>query len=222
PGYDERRFFRVSPACRERIRRRLGWEGKVVLAVGRLARNKGYDLLIDAFAAIARRQPDVQLCLAAGGACATAQEAGLRENLRQRAARAGVLDRVRFASFIPDAQLADHYRAADAFVLCSRYEPFGMAAVEAMACGTPTVVTEHGGLHRMLAFGRDALFADPFDSHDLAVTLAKLLRYEPLQRTLARFGSATARRFFTWTGVAAACAGLLTEKPAEEEAACLA
>jgi mannosylfructose-phosphate synthase len=97
-----------------------------------------------------------------------------------------------------------------------------MAAVEAMACGAPTVVTEHGGLHRMLAFGRDALFADPFDRHDLAVTLAKLLRYEALQRTLARFGAATVRRLFTWSSVASACAALVAAEPEEAESACVA
>ena len=45
-----------------------------------------------------------------------------------------------------DSDIADVYRAADVFVLPSRYEPFGMTAVQAMACGTPTVVTTHGGL----------------------------------------------------------------------------
>ena len=92
--------------------------------------------------------------------------------LKALAAKLGLADRVRFAGFIADADLADYYRAADLFVLSSRYEPFGMIAIEAMACGTPTVVTIHGGLFRAVTFGRHALYADTFDKEDLGITCA--------------------------------------------------
>lgn len=202
PGYDDHRFFPVSEASRGAIRRRLRFKGKVILAVGRLARNKGYDLLIDAFRVVAKRDPEAVLHLAVGGSATNANEKKILSELKTRAARTGYADRIRFGSFIEDKDLADYYRAADVFVLCSRYEPFGMTAIEAMASGTPTVVTVHGGLYRALSFGRHALFADPFDREDLGITITKIFRHPRLRDRLARMGAHKARSLFTWTGIA--------------------
>lgn len=202
PGYDDHRFFPVSEATRTTIRQRLGFKGKVILALGRLARNKGYDLLIDGFALVARREPKAVLHLAIGGAEMNANERKLLDELHERARKTGYADRIHFGAFIADQDLADYYRAADLFVLSSRYEPFGMTAIEAMACGTPTVVTVHGGLYRALAFGRHALFADPLDAEDLGITMAKVFRHPCLRARLSRMGAHKARSLFTWTGTA--------------------
>ena len=202
PGYDDNKFYPVSDASREAIRQRLGFRGKVVLALGRLARNKGYDLLIDGFAVLAARVPDAVLHLAVGGQDLNAHEQKLLAELRERATATGYGERIEFGSFIAEQDLADYYRAADLFVLSSRYEPFGMTAIEAMASGTPTVVTVHGGLYRALSFGRHALFADPFDKEDLGITMAKVFRHPRLRQRLARMGAHKARSLFTWTGIA--------------------
>lgn len=202
PGYDDNRFFAVSDASRDAIRQCLGISGKVILAVGRLARNKGYDLLVNAFEVVAKREAEAILLLAAGGEDLTARERTILEELTQQVERMALGDRIRFAGFIPDDQLADYYRAADAFVLSSRYEPFGMAAVEAMACGAPSVITVHGGLCRALTFGRHALFADPFDKEDLGITMLKVFRHPRLRARMARMGAHKMRSLFTWSGIA--------------------
>lgn len=202
PGYDDHRFFPVSDATRMAVRNRLGFKGKVILALGRLARNKGYDLLIDAFSLVATREPKAVLHLAVGGKDMNPHEERLLAELRERAAASGHGNRIKFGSFIADDELADYYRAADLFVLCSRYEPFGMTAIEAMASGTPTVVTVHGGLFRALSFGRHALFADPFDREDLGIMMAKVFRHPRLRLRLAKMGAHKARSLFTWTGIA--------------------
>jgi mannosylfructose-phosphate synthase len=137
-----------------------------------------------------------------GGQEMNAGEQKLLGELQARAGQSGYQERIRFGSFVADADLADHYRAADMFVLCSRYEPFGMTAIEAMASGTPTVVTVHGGLYRALSFGRHALFADPLDREDLGITMAKIFRHPRLRTRLARMGAHKARSLFTWTGIA--------------------
>ncbi|HEY0947453.1 MAG TPA: glycosyltransferase [Opitutaceae bacterium] len=212
PGYDDNRFYPVSAASRQRIREKLGFQGHVILALGRLARNKGYDLLIEAFTVVAPRIPDAVLHLAVGGTQLNAHEQKHLDELKELVARHNLTDRVHFGGFVPDAELADYYRAADLFVLSSRYEPFGMTAIEAMACGTPTVVTTHGGLIRAVTFGRHALYADTFDREDLGIMMLKPLKHPRLWNRLARMGAHKARSLFTWTGIAQQLIALVEER----------
>jgi mannosylfructose-phosphate synthase len=202
PGYDDSRFYPVGGATRQLLRRKFGFEGKVILSLGRIARNKGYDLLIRAFAEIASRDSEARLHLAIGGERLEPTEALILESCHELVRGLGLGERVAFSGFVADADMADFYRAADVFVLCSRYEPFGMTAVEAMACGTPAVVTTHGGLFRVLRFGISGLFADTFDPMDLGITILKVLQYPRLAERLSRYGAETARSQFTWSGVA--------------------
>jgi mannosylfructose-phosphate synthase len=209
PGYDDNRFFPVSEASRQMIRQRLGFTRPTILSLGRLATNKGYDLLVDSFELVAARIPDVELNLAIGGEALDEHEAALLADLKARVGSLGLGERVRFTGFVPDDQLPDMYRAADIFALSSRYEPFGMTAIEAMASGTATVITVHGGLWRAVSFGRHALYADPFDREDLAIMMVKLLRHPGLRARLQRMGAHKARSLFTWTGVAQQLIGLV-------------
>lgn len=202
PGYDDTRFYPVGNHTRELLRRKFGFKGKVVLSLGRIARNKGYDLLIRAFAEVAVREPEARLVLAIGGERLEPPEQQILDSCKELTCELGLRDRVTFSGFVPESDMADLYRAADVFVLSSRYEPFGMTAVEAMACGTPAVVTTHGGLFRVLRFGISGLFADTFDSMDLGITILKPLRHPALSERLSRCGAETARGMFTWTGVA--------------------
>ncbi|RWF76341.1 MAG: glycosyltransferase family 1 protein [Mesorhizobium sp.] len=213
PGYDDNRFFPVSEASRRLIRHRLGFEGRTILALGRLATNKGYDLLIDAFSVVAPRVPDAVLRLAVGGENMDEQEQKILNQLKEQVEQLGLQDRVVFSGYVADEDLADSYRAADMFVLSSRYEPFGMTAIEAMACGTPTVVTIHGGLYRGISYGRHALFGDPFDKEDLGITIVKPMKHQRLYGRLGRMGAHKARSLFTWTGIAQQLVSLVEGRP---------
>jgi len=202
PGYDDNRFFPIGESSRQAIRAQIGFEGRTVFAVSRLAHNKGFDLLIDSFALVAERMEDAQLVLAIGHEDRDETEEEIYQNLISLTKKHNIEDRVQFVGFIEDEELPDYYRAADLFALSSRYEPFGMTGVEAMASGTPCVVTIHGGLCRVLEYGIHALFADTFDREDLGITMYHVLKYKSLQRRLSEKGAQRARARFTWTGIA--------------------
>lgn len=203
PGYDDSRFFPVSEASRQGIRESFGFKDKpIVASIGRLSRNKGFDLLVDAFSVVATRVPNAHLYMALGSEADATTEDPMLGEIVQKVKDLGIANRVTITSSLPDESMADFYRAVDVFCLPSRYEPFGMTAVEAMACGTPTVVTTNGGLYRALQFGNDALFADSFDKEDFGITVSKILKHQGLRNRLSQQGAHKARSLFTWSGIA--------------------
>lgn len=202
PGYDDNRFFPVSDASRDHIRREFGYKGKVVASIGRLSHNKGFDLLIDAFALVAEREQEAHLRLAVGTETDSTTEDPILTELFKKVNDLGLQDRVTITGSIPDEEMPAYYQAADVFCLPSRYEPFGMTAVEAMACGTPTVVTTRGGLYRTMVYGTDALYADSLDPNDFGYAILNALRHKPISRRLSHHGALKVRSRFTWTGIA--------------------
>lgn len=201
PGIDENRFLPLPKGQVREAQRRFDMPDNTIYAVGRMARNKGYDLLIRAFANTLEIVPEARLLLAVG-AGESARDKRKVEQLHKVAAEAGVADHIIWEGYVPDEDMADRYRAASVFALSSRYEPFGMTAIEAMACGTPTVVTVHGGLHEVIDFGRNCLFSDPLSPQEFGAVMALPLRYEGLREKLSIEGSRFARRSFGWTGIA--------------------
>lgn len=201
PGMDEDRFSPIRQKDQEGLRAKLGIQPHDVLTLGRMAHNKGYDLLIEAIPTLIRLVPDARLLAAIGSEDSDQDEAGIAE-LSTLAQKIGVADKIEWVKYVPDEYLANYYRAAAVFSLSSRYEPFGMVAVEAMACGTPTVITVHGGLLELIDFGRQALYADPNRPEEFGAMLALPMQYENLAHELSVEGARFARRNFGWTGIA--------------------
>jgi len=203
PGYDDSRFFPVSEATRSVIREEMGLEGRqVVISVGRLSRNKGFDLLVDAFSVVAEKLENAYLLMALGSESEDTTEDPMLDEIVQKVKDLDLERRVTITGSLPDEAMADFYRSGDVFCLPSRYEPFGMTAIEAMACGAPTVVTTNGGLYRALEYGKDALYADSFDKHDFGLSIYKILKYPAISKRLSENGDRKARSLFTWTGIA--------------------
>lgn len=201
PGMDENRFSPARKEEKEQLREQYGLRLQDVLALGRMATNKGYDLLLKAMPTVFELEPEARLVAAIGGEESEQDSAGVGE-LRQLAQELGVEDRIKWIQYVPDEDLPNYYRAASVFALPSRYEPFGMVAIEAMACGTPTVVTVHGGLFELIDFGQHALYADPFRPAEFGAMLAMPLLHERLAQEMAVEGARFARRNFGWTGIA--------------------
>ncbi len=115
-------------------------------------------------------------------------ETEVREQLAQLVASLGLEERVTFTGYIPDEHLDTYYRNARVFVLPSKYEPFGMTVLEAMACGTPVVATGHGGLRHVLTNRRDSLLVDPSDPEELSSAILEILNDEIARERAPRRG----------------------------------
>lgn len=188
PNYLDVAGFRAAVAAADpmAVRRGLGLlpETFVFLHVGRFHHQKGHDVLIRAFGELARRCSDVALVLAGGGPAREEMEA----LARQVAPTAAIV----FAGEVPEP--ASLYAAADAFVFPSRYEAFGMALLEAMASGLPTVVSAVGGILEVTT-PETSLRVRPGDGHELAVAMEDLVAGPDLRSRLGRAGAARSEWF---------------------------
>jgi glycosyltransferase involved in cell wall biosynthesis len=137
------------------LRRYPQLQGKrIVLFLGRLHPKKGCDLLIDAFAAIAHREPTLQLVMAGPG-----QEA-LRAELLQQAQRLGIADRICWTGMIQGETKWGAYHSAEVFALPSHQENFGISVAEAIACRVPVLISNKVNIWREIAAERCGLVAD--------------------------------------------------------------
>lgn len=160
--------------------------GTMVLGVGRLRPEKGFDLLVTAFARVAQRHPRWQLRIVGDGP--------ERRRLAALAAEAGLGDRVRFAG--PVADPGRFYREASIFALPSRLEGFPNTLVEAMAHGLAVIAADcDSGPRDIVTNGVDGLLVPPEDVAALAAALDELITNEGLRRRLAAAATAVVDRY---------------------------
>ncbi|ACB94490.1 glycosyltransferase family 4 protein [Beijerinckia indica] len=175
---------------RQAARQKLGWptDRPILLSVRRLTERMGLDHLLLALQKIVKAQPDVLLMMSGKGP--------LAETLQRQTEALGLTAHVRFLGFMPDATLPLAYRAADINVVPSTaLEGFGLTAAEALAAGTPSMVTPVGGLPEVVAdLSSDLIFASN-KVEDLAGGLIDALRggirlpsVEACEAYAARFG----------------------------------
>jgi glycosyltransferase involved in cell wall biosynthesis len=117
------------------------------------------------------------------------------------ARESGVLDQVEFTGRRGRNQLRRYYCAANAFVSTPWYEPFGITPVEAMACATPVVGSDTGGIRYSVSDGETGFLVPPRDPDALAAKLAVLAHDPSLADRMGRAGARRANRLFTWQTV---------------------
>jgi glycogen(starch) synthase len=162
---------------------------------GRLEFEKGVADLLAALPRIRARHPGARVLVVGTGT--------QRDALVEQARALGLADAVELAGYLPDADLAAAVAASDAVVLPSRYEPFGIVALEAAAAGAPLVVARSGGLAEVVVDGETGLSFPPRDVAGLADAVGRVLD-DPLSahRRAARARARLATDF-DWTDVAA-------------------
>jgi glycogen(starch) synthase len=196
-GIDPRRW-RVPAEARATARERAtagAPDAPLLVFAGRLSHEKGVQTLLDGLPRLRRAHPGLRLLVAGTGP----HEA----ELVARARTLRVLRAVEWAGFVPEAQLAPLFAAADVAVVPSLYEPFGIVALEAAAAGTPLVVAEVGGLADLVANGVAAASFVPGDPVSLTAAVEEVLGDpEAAQRSTRRAGRVI-RRDYSWPAVAA-------------------
>ena len=214
PGVDVDRFSPSGgdPAARSLVRKRLGLPETAPLVVGvsRLVPRKGFDVLIDAVAPLARvefpgpggvRLGGVHLALAGSGRD--------RSRLAKRAARAGLGERFHLLGRVSDEDLPGVYACADVFAMCCRErwggleaEGFGIVFLEAAAAGVPAVAGRSGGAWEAVDDGSTGYVVDPLDAGAVAAALERLLADPDLRRRMGAAARARAERSFAYDTLA--------------------
>ena len=188
-------WFALDPDEVRGFRRTLADDGtRLVLFAGRLEHEKGVQTVLHALDRIAARVGPVRFLIAGVGTYSA--------ELRRLVDELGLQHRVRFTGFLEERLLRLHYAAADVAVTPSLYEPFGLVAAEAMACGTPVVVSDTGGLREIVAGGHGLTFP-PHDADALADRIAEVLLDADLARGLVARGLERIRTLYDWDDAAA-------------------
>lgn len=168
-----------------------------LLVVGRLVRQKGVDLILEAMA----RTP-VPLDLTVVG------DGGARPALEAQAAALGLQTRVRFAGWLERTALPDAYRAADLFVFPSRDEGMPNVVLEAMATGLPVAATDIAGNRDLVVDGETGFLLPVDDVAALTAALERLAANPDLRRRMGAAGRRRVVERFSWAAVATAYRGL--------------
>ncbi len=200
-GVDLQQF---RPGSRSEARRALGLSDDefVVLQLGRMVPRKGVDNVIQAMAFLDHRQP-LRL-LVVGGNSTDPDDGSTPEitRLKRFAQHCGVARTVTFVGQRQRDALRNHYLAADVFVSTPWYEPFGITPLEAMACGTPVVGSDVGGIRYSVADGVTGYLVPPREPIALAQRLEQLRGNPALAAAMGRAGVHRVRSRFTWDRVA--------------------
>ncbi|HEY3317023.1 MAG TPA: glycosyltransferase family 1 protein [Coriobacteriia bacterium] len=211
-GFDPAELWPV-PRAEARCRLGLPSDERVVLQLGRMVPRKGVEDVVRGFARAVHGLGVPARLLVVGGETSAPDPAATPEigRLMAVADDEGVAERVTFTGNRGRDALRDYYSAADVFVTCPWYEPFGITPVEAMACGTPVIGSAVGGVKYSVADGETGFLVPPHDPVALAERLARLLADEPLRRRLSRECVKRANGLFTWRRVAAELAAVYAE-----------
>jgi phosphoheptose isomerase len=208
-GFDPTEFWPISKAL-ARVSLGLRPDEPVILQLGRMVPRKGVDTVIRGFARLCREHGVAARLLIVGGESndpdprLTPELGRLQAIVREE----GVADSVVFVGRRGREVLKYYYSAADVFVTTPWYEPFGITPVEAMACGTPVIGSNVGGIKFTVRDGETGYLVPPDDPGAIAERIAHLFRHPRLLNVFRRQAICRANDLFTWHSVASGVAAV--------------
>lgn len=192
-GVKPEKFRSAQPPPHFRERFAQPWE-QIVFFVGRLVREKGVHVLLDAAPQVLASSPDAKFVVAGTGP--------MEGQLKHQARTLGIADKVCFTGYIDDHTRNHLYRNAKVAVFPSLYEPFGIVALEGMAAGTPVVVSDTGGLNEIVTHGVTGLKAYTGDSASLAGNISAVLRDASFAEQLKQNATRLVEEVYDWRQIA--------------------
>jgi len=189
--------IRFNPNVSEGMcRQKLGIEkGEIiVLSVQRLVKRKGVEHLLYAIHSVVRENSRIKFLVAGKGP--------ERSKLVELAKKLEITDRIIFLGFVDSEELPKYYSVCDIFVLHSLYENFGIALVEAMACGKPVISTKVGAIPEIIENGKTGLLVEPKNPEQLAQAILKLANNAYLRKKMGEEGRKKVEKEYDWNIIA--------------------
>jgi D-inositol-3-phosphate glycosyltransferase len=216
-GTDIQNFHAIP---KPEARTELGFQPdeQIVLYVGRFDQRKGIETLVRAFAQIKANASNAsKLRLVIVGGSEAGQSDGIeRERIGTLVETLGLTANTVFAGRVGHDRLPLYYTAADVCVIPSHYEPFGLVAIESMACGTPVVASDVGGLKFTVVPEETGLLVPPRQVGAFAEAIDRVLSDDLWARKLRKRASERVQQNFSWSGVAAQLSDLYRRLLAQE------
>jgi glycosyltransferase involved in cell wall biosynthesis len=192
-GIDLSEFDDLPQRGEFRVKYDLEANQKVILYLGRINWIKGLDLLASAFADISKSSNDVKLAI-------VGPDGGYLPALKKLIKELGIEGKVLFTGPLYGRHKLEAYVDADVYVLPSLYEIFGITLLEALACGTPVIVTDRCGIASII--DGQAGLVTPCDKEQLAGTLSHMLSDDRMRREFGERGKLLVREKFNWEIIA--------------------
>ena len=193
--------FRLTSKANARATLKLGSHENVVLYVGRFDERKGIETLVRAIALLKEQNLRNLKLVIVGGSSANMPDGEERNRIEKIVDELGLRESTLFAGRIGHDTLPLYYTAADVCVIPSHYEPFGLVAIEAMACGVPVIASNVGGLKFTIIPEETGLLVEPKDVEAFASGIHRILFDELWVRKMRKQALANVNERFSWTGV---------------------
>jgi glycosyltransferase involved in cell wall biosynthesis len=184
----ERLSYYDSEICK--FPNRLKEHYKIVLFLGRLTIQKGPDYFVHAAKLVLEKEPKVLFVMVGDG--------DMKRRMIEKALYLGIAQNFIFTGFLKEDEVREIYKLADIYVMPSVSEPFGIAPLEALTCGTPVLISKQSGVSEVL---KHCLSCDFWDTREMANKILACLKYSELHKSLQENGSREVRKF-SWDKVA--------------------
>jgi D-inositol-3-phosphate glycosyltransferase len=208
-GFDTTEFWAIDKV-RARLTLGLSPSEQVVLQLGRMVPRKGIDTLIRGFAELLNTMTQPTRLLIVGGEADVPDPRLTPEigRLKAIAKDLGITSQVTFVGRKGREILKYYYSAADIFITTPWYEPFGITPIESMACGTPVIGSEVGGIKFTVKHGETGYLVPPNDPQRLAERMRYLFAHPQLLSLLGKQAIRRSQDHFTWPKVTSAVAAV--------------